>query len=178
MAGGALYITLVIPPLTAALESSMATHMLVQIPLLALVGALCAGALPVRIHNWLGCYNENGLPGILLTLFIAAYWMLPRALDGALASPTREAAKFLSLPLLLGLPLALSWRRLGPITKGLVYGNAVSMLGVAGWLYCAAPVRLCNYYRIDQQVLAGQGLLYAACALGLVGVVRVFITVR
>ena len=74
--------------------------------------------------------------------------MLPRALDAALTNPLTEAAKFVSLPALVGLPLALAWQRLPIIGRGFILTNVISMLAVLGWLYIAAPVRICNNYLV------------------------------
>jgi hypothetical protein len=91
--------------------------------------------------------------------------MLPRSLDAALAEPAMAVAKFISLPALLGLPLAQSWCRLHPIARGFVWAKLVSMLGVLGWLYLAAPVRLCNFYLLDEQLLLGRAMLAIGAAL-------------
>ena len=111
-AGMGILVALAVPSSRAMLEASMATHMLVQIPLAAAAGALLAPSLPLRLRELLGRWNDYGIPGTVLALGISAYWMIPRALDAALASAAVEAMKFVSLPLLVGLPLALSWRRL------------------------------------------------------------------
>jgi hypothetical protein len=162
--GVGMFAGLATGPVRSVLESSMAGQMLIQMPLLALTGALCAQAVPpcwkVSVDRW----NRGGLPGMLLASFVATYWMLPRALDAALASAFAEAAKFVSLPLLLGLPVALSWHMLHPIAKGFVVANWISMLAVLGWLYRAAPLRLCNYYLLDQQIVAGDALIAIAIA--------------
>ena len=93
--------------------------------------------------------------------------MVPRALDLTLASPAMEATKFITLPLLVGAPLALSWRPLGGLGQGFVLANVLPMWAVVGWLYAVSPVRVCNFYLVDQQVAAGVGLLVAAVAVGL-----------
>jgi len=164
-AGTGVLVTLALPPLRAALEASMASHMLVQIPLLAAAGALLAPGLAPRLRALLDRWNGHGVPGIALTLGISAYWMIPRALDAALASAAVEVLKFVSLPLLVGLPLALSWERLHPIGKGFVAANWIPMLAVVGWLYRESPARLCNYYLVDQQVVAGELLIALAVVL-------------
>ena len=145
----------------------MASQMAVQLPLLVLVGSLLALALRPFEPRWLREADRFGAAGLVLALFVLAVWMLPRSLDGALAEPHVEAAKFLSLPLLAGLPLASSWPRLPGIAKGVVVANFLSMLGTVGGLYLAAPGRLCAYYRIDQQVATGMALLALAGALGI-----------
>ena len=169
---------LALPALRTALESSMSTHMLVQIPLLAVGGILLGLAVPPRVQGVTVPYNRGGVPGLLLFVFVSSYWMLPRALDGALASPIMELAKFFSLPLLAGLPLALSWPRASLVGRGFIVANAIPMLAVVGWLYRVSPVRLCNYYLFDQQVMLGNALLWLALLLGLAFGARLFTGAR
>ncbi|KON82432.2 hypothetical protein PA01_09830 [Azoarcus sp. PA01] len=152
---GALYLLLAAPPLRTALEATMSGHMLVQIPLLAAIGFVACRLLPVAWQERLLDAGGGAVPYVVVAIFASSWWMLPRALDDALASPLVEAVKFISLPGLVGLPLALAWRRLGPIGRGFVWTNFISMLAVLGWLYIAAPVRVCNSYLVDQQESAG-----------------------
>lgn len=163
LALGALYAALAAPAARAWLESTMSGHMLVQIPLLAAIGIAACRLLPGRRQDALLAVAGGPAACVLAALFASGYWMLPRALDGALASPLAEAAKFVSLPALVGLPLALAWRRLSIIGRGFVWTNFISMLAVLGWLYIAAPVRVCNNYLVDQQ--AGAGWLMVKLAL-------------
>jgi cytosine/uracil/thiamine/allantoin permease len=165
LGGGGLVLGLATVPARNALESSMAGQMLIQMPLLAMAGIVVAGAMAERWRRSIEAWNGGGLPGLLLASFVASYWMLPRSLDAALGSAPAEVAKFLSLPLLLGLPLALGWPKLHSIARGFVVANLISMLGVVGWLYSEAPVRLCNYYLVDQQVSAGRALIAVAVAM-------------
>lgn len=179
LAGVTWLAVLVSPPLRHVLEGHLVTHLLVQIPMLATAGILLGHALPAssgRCGDAAGSWrreargpwdrwNGSGLPGLLLALFTAAFWMLPRSLDAALAEPAMAVAKFISLPVLLGLPLAQSWRRLHPIARGFVWAKLVSMLGVLGWLYLAAPVRLCNFYLLDEQLLLGRAMLATGAVL-------------
>ncbi len=168
---------LLLPPLRQVLEGHLVLHLLVQIPLLAAAGVLlgCALNFPEQFgarRQFLASWHAGGLSGLLLALFTAAFWMLPRSLDAALAEPAMAAAKFVSLPLLLGLPLALSWPRLNSIARGFVWTNLVSMLGFLGWLYLAAPTRLCNFYLLDEQTLLGRALL------GIGGTLAVWFTAK
>lgn len=169
------YALLATPPMRALLESMMAAHMLVQLPLLAALGAYAVRLLPVGLRLRLDACNGGGVPFTLLALFAAAYWMLPRSLDGALNHDHLELAKFISLPLLLGAPLALSWRRLTAIGRGFLWSNLLSMLIVLGWLYSVAPIRVCTNYLVDQQALLGRSLLFLAAALALLLAGRLFI---
>ena len=152
---GVLYLLLASPFARAALEATMSLHMLVQIPLLAALGIVAGRRLPERWQDSLLAAAGGAIPCVVLALFASSYWMLPRALDAALAEPLAEAAKFVSLPVLVGLPLALAWRRLSAIGRGFVWTNFISMLAVLGWLYIAAPVRVCNSYLVDEQGNAG-----------------------
>jgi hypothetical protein len=140
----------------------------VQIPLLAVAGGFAARFVPVTQRASLARWNQCGVTGTILALIVSTWWMVPRALDGALSSGMMEVAKFVSLPLLVGVPLALSWRELPFVGKGFALANVFPMWAVVGWLYVAAPTRLCNYYLLDQQVVAGYGLIAASIAASLV----------
>lgn len=164
-ASGLLFAALALAPLRSWLEASMTTHMLVQMPLLALAGFVAAGALPCGWRSALHRFAGGPLPLALAAMLASSYWMLPRALDATLVDPWAESAKFASLPLLVGAPLALAWERLGPIGRGFVWTNFFSMLAVLGWLYIAAPVRICNSYLVGEQAIAGWSMVYLAIAL-------------
>lgn len=166
LAAGALFAWLVWT--RAALEASPVLHIAVQLPALGLAGWLAgtviAETLPVAMR--VPC-NRHGLAGLLVAIFAIAFWMLPRSIDGALTDGTMEAAKFVTLPLLAGVPLALSLPRMGAVLKGILKANTLSMLAVLSWIYQAAPVRICNSYLIDEQRELGMVLLAAAIALSL-----------
>lgn len=150
-----LYLWLASPPARAWLEASMSGHMLIQIPLLAAIGLAAGRLLPEWRQQALRELAGGPISCVVIALFASSYWMLPRALDAALVDPVAEAAKFLSIPLLVGLPLGLSWAQLNVIGRHFVWTNVISMIAVLGWLYIAAPVRLCNNYLVDQQEQAG-----------------------
>jgi hypothetical protein len=152
---GAFYLLLGTPAARDWLEASMTTHMLVQMPLLAVIGIVACRMLPVRLQDSILVKVGGSVPCVMVALFASSYWMLPRALDAALNDPLAEVAKFLSLPLLVGFPLVLAWRRLTLIGRGFVWTNFISMLAVLGWLYIVAPVRVCNSYLVNDQENAG-----------------------
>ena len=151
----ASYVLLAAPAARGTLEATMTGHMLIQIPLLTVIGIAASRLLTARRQEMMLAVAGGPVPWVVVAVFASSYWMLPRALDAALASPAMETAKFVSLPLLVGLPLALAWRRLTSIGRGFVVTNFISMLAVLGWLYIAAPVRICNNYLVDQQASAG-----------------------
>jgi hypothetical protein len=160
-----LWCGLWLPPLRNALESDMPLHMTVQLPLLAATGVLMVPAVCRRELRWLADADWLGIPGLVLVLFSTSYWMLPVALDSAFSDWRIEAAKFVSLPLAVGLPLGLSWQRMPPLGRAFVIANVISKLGAVGGLFLAAPVRVCAYYPLDQQVKAGGELIGIATAL-------------
>ena len=165
ISGILLYMMLVAPRVAAWLEGSMIGHMLIQIPLLALAGGLVARGASGGRGAVLDRFNAGGIPGLLVAVFAVIAWMLPRMLDAALRSALVEAAKFITVPLLVGMPLALSWPLLPPVARGFVWANLISHTAVLGWLYSVAPNRLCARYLFDQQTTLGMALLIMAIVL-------------
>jgi len=163
--GVLLYMMLVAPPVAGWLEGSMVGHVLVQIPLLALAGGLFARGVSGGRGSALAGFNAGGILGLLVAVFAVTVWMLPRMLDAALRSALVETAKFTTVPLLVGAPLAVSWPLLPPVARGFVWANVISHAAVLGWLYSVAPNRLCTRYLFDQQATLGMTLLIVAIAL-------------
>lgn len=167
LAATSLWAILWLWPVRAALERDMALHMVVQLPLLIGIGVLLAGIIRPREPRWLAEADWLGIPGLTLVLCATSFWMLPRLLDAAIADPRIDLGKFLSLPLLAGLPLGLSWRRMPALGRAFLWANFIPKLGAVGGLYLAAPIRLCAYYRLDQQEAAGWALISVAAALAM-----------
>lgn len=167
-----LWLLLALPPLRRALEATMTLQMLVQMPLLALAGWWLGRALSPRIRAALAPWDRWGVSGLLLASLASMPWMLPRAVDAALQLPWVEAAKFASLPLLVGLPVALSWPRAGFVLRGMVLLEVVANAFRLGWLYLASPLQVCSNYLVDDQQLAGRWLLAIGVAINLVLVWR------
>lgn len=172
--GVLLWLILAASPVRTAAEADMSLHMLVQIPLLIVAGWLAAGA-AARPPAWYRSVDEGGWVGILIAVLAASYWMVPRVLDAALVDMRFEVLKFVGLPLLAGAPLRWSWPRLSALGRGFVITNMLSMTAFVGWLYVAAPVRVCVYYLEEQQLAAGQMLLLATAGAGLLFLVRCFV---
>lgn len=170
-AGVAALVLLASPPGRQLLEARLATHMLVQMPALVLIGFgfghVSAGAAAPHIATW----NRGGSTGLLLALTISMFWMLPRSMDAALVDLRFEAGKFVSLPVA-GLALAWSYPTASTIVKGVLNAHVISALGIMGWTYLAAPARLCNAYLAPDQAAAGAGLLGAGAALSAYFAVR------
>ncbi|MGB6487355.1 MAG: hypothetical protein WBE91_10770 [Steroidobacteraceae bacterium] len=165
MVGALLPLLLVAPPLQRVLEASMTAQMLVQIPLLAVAGALLGKSLPERMTCRIERWNRGGITGLIVVTFAAACWMLPLSLDAARVGAAADFAKLLTVPLLIGLPLAVSWPCMSFVLRGVLLFEALATLFRMGWLYLISPVRLCNSYGLSDQQRLGEWLLMAGAAL-------------
>lgn len=157
-----LLIFLVIPPVANFMESVMAIHMHMQMPMLVIAGLLMADFFQKRFPGFFEKWNSNGLPGIILFSIIMVYWMLPRSMDEALTVTTVEIFKFISIPFLAGVPLWDSWKKLGSITKNTVIIFFTVSFFLLGWLYIKSPVQLCNNYLLIDQLTLGWAFLLTA----------------
>lgn len=132
----------------------MTFQMLVQIPLLAAAGWAIAQSLPAAVDRRLAAWDAAGISGLLLASLTGLVWMLPRAMDAAVSEPWVALAKFLSVPLLIGAPVAISWPRAAFVVRAIVVAEVIAMALRLGWLYLVSPTRLCsNYLLADQQRL-------------------------
>lgn len=154
-----LFVALLLPPSRRLLESSMTLQMLVQLPLLISTGYLLREAVPAPFAAAIARWNRHGISGLVLASLAGMFWMLPRSLDGAVSLPWMAFAKFASVPLLIGLPLGLSWPHMGFIVRGVFLLELIATFFRLGWLYLVSPVRLCNNYLLDDQQRAGETML-------------------
>jgi hypothetical protein len=148
------------------LEATLAGHVLVQMPLLALSGWLIGAALAPRLDRVMERWNRFGLAGFTLAIFTILFWMVPRSIDSAVAYPGYETFKFVSMPCA-GAALALSFPRTHPLLAGALKANLVSMTAVLAWVYTVAPVRLCNSYLSSDQKILGTGMAVLAGVLAI-----------
>jgi hypothetical protein len=166
-----LALAVLMPPIRHVLETSMALHMLLQFPVLLLAGGLLVGQMPA---SWLACaarWNGYGITGLALVGLTASLGMVPRLLDLALTDARVEVMKCLALALC-GVALRLSWRPAGIIVQGFFLGNVLPMMAIAGSLYVDTPLRLCNQYRLDEQLRVGQSLIWLAAGVGALWLAR------
>lgn len=161
----ALLALVVLTPARGWLESSMRLHMLVQFPLLAFAGWLLAHALPERLRTRLDAWNAHGIAGLLFVALAMAMLMIPRLLDLAVTDPRIEAAKMTVL-VLAGAALQLSWTRAGKLVQGFFLGNVLPMTAAVGQLFQDTPLRLCNAYLLDDQDRVGTALVTLALVAG------------
>ncbi len=169
-----LWGVLALPGIRRFLESTMLSHVLIELPGLVLVGYLIGLSARPWFNRNLCSWNQGGLTGLVFVVTIGLFWMLPRWLDASLDYNSVEVAKYLSLPLMIGVPLALSWPNIHVILRGFLKANFLSMLVVLGWLYSVAPVRLCNNYLNSDQENLGLGLFCVAAALAVIWVTPFF----
>lgn len=168
----AALVILALPPSQKFLEQSMVTHMLVQIPALAVIGWFLAKALPESWSNKLSPWNRWGITGMAFAIVVMTYWMLPRALDAAVAEWYAELAKFITIPAM-GIALGISWPQLHPIAQGVLKLEFWATFMRLGWLYLDLPDRLCANYLLSDQRVLGQLLLLAGSAWAIAWTLRV-----
>ena len=149
------------------LESDPVTHVLVQLPLLAICGWLLAQNSKTWSATGAQRWNQGGIAALLVAIFAISYWMLPRTIDASLSSLNVEITKFITLPLCVGGALAIGWPHAHPIVCGFLKAQAISMLVVMAFLYTHAPVRICNSYLVSDQQQLGYGFLCAALGLAI-----------
>ena len=154
------------PPLRSLIEQSMLWHMVIQMPSLVLGGWVVMGAIrntvvPAAMAAW----NRYGLTGFIAAQAIAAYWMLPLAIDRAVVLPAADGAKVVTL-LACGALLRHSVDRAPAVLQLFFIGYAVPMMIWLGLYFASVDLRLCNAYSLESQVRAGYGLAVLAFALG------------
>jgi hypothetical protein len=160
----AAILIVVVASLRQWLEANMARHMLVEFPLLLGAGAAVGAALLPRHCARQPSYNQYGLTGFAFLAFALGFWMIPAALDNALASGAMAAMKYASL-IVAGLMAPASFRSAPLAVQAFFVGNVGWMTATAGLLYQDADRQLCLYYLVDMQALAGKGLVVVSIAM-------------
>lgn len=172
MLGVFLMIILAIPPINALLEKHLIGQMLIEIPVLIIAGIFFAKFLPFKLKIY--SQHKYGLSSLLLAIFPLIFWLLPRNVDAVLSNNLLDIFRFLTLPFITGLFLAISWHILTGSAKAFVLVNGTAMLFVMGWLYLASPVRLCNNYLLNQQEQLGKAILTIGSIIALLGIYKLF----
>ena len=151
-------IALSLPKVRHLIESSMAVHMLVQMPLLILAGYL------IHTRPQHSSYKLTTSAAQWLWIYLTSmFWMLPISLDKALIYPAWDVFKIVSL-LITGAVLKLVFQSYRLLALFFI-GSMVMMLFFVGFNYQQSDVRLCNAYLIESQQLTGTGLIIVASSL-------------
>ena len=166
-AAAVLLMLLALPAARHYFEATMARHMLLQFPLLALCGFVLAAKLPRQWQAGMNRWNGHGITGLFATALVLALLMIPRVLDLALIDGRIELAKWLAL-ILCGAALRLSWQPAGLLVQGFFLGNVLPMTVVVGYLFESSPVRVCNAYLLDDQERLGQRLVWISAGIALI----------
>lgn len=139
-------------------ESNMWQHMLLQFPLLIWAGYLLARHLPSSQLQSFSKMNQFGLTGLVFAVLTTAFWMIPAALDLAVDNDWIDLLKMLSL-VASGMALRLSWHASGRALQAYFLISWSMMTVTIGLIFQDPSTRLCNYYRVDDQLIAGYGLV-------------------
>jgi hypothetical protein len=71
------------------------------------------------------------------------------------------------VPLLIGLPLSISWPSAGFVVRGVFLVEVIATAFRLGWLYLASPQRLCSNYLLGDQQWLGKIMLGVGAAISL-----------
>ena len=170
--GALLLLGLSLPALRELLQAQMHVHMLVQLPALALAGALLAGPHTLVPAHRQRIWNAQGITGLCVAFFVLTLSMVPRLLDMAVTDPLWNTAKFVAF-LVCGFALRRSWRQAGWVLQGFFLGNLLPMMAVVGVIYQESPLRVCNAYGLGDQQTTGFWMVLCACAVAGVWLWRV-----
>jgi hypothetical protein len=152
------------PPIRELFLTRMSLHMNLQLPLFVLCGMGLIAPWRVFLTQLFSPVNQFGLTGLLSAMGLFGIWMVPRALDAAVIYLSIDLLKVASL-LLTGIFLAISWRPAGAVLQAFFIGNMIWMSLTVGILVADSPSRLCNAYLIEDQRVAGYGLIaFSICA--------------
>jgi len=162
----AVLIVLAVPPLREPLEASMALQMLGLLPAVFAAGWLAARLAPARWQvRAMAALRPHALSLLVVATFGYGLWMLPIALDLARLSPMVNAAKFATV-FVAGLSTGIALRVAAWPLVLFFGGNMVWMGLTFGMLFVDAPARLCASYLIDDQRMAGVGLVAGSAGVG------------
>lgn len=155
-------LVIALPGVGTWLESSMLSHVLIQLPLMVLMGWFAGELLPATWVRRINQFNYAGITGVILMSCVGLFWMLPSALDASLQSTAYAVAKLISLFFLLGMVLSITNKVINPIVRGVFLLEAWAMLGRLGYIYKVSPDRLCNNYLLGEQQQLGSILIFLA----------------
>jgi hypothetical protein len=158
---------LCVPRWREAVEVSMALQMIVLLPGLFALGAALPCLLPPASRARLAAASRpHALSALTFATLAFGIWMVPIALDLARIEPMTGVAKYALVPLA-GLAAHLGLRACAwPVTLFFV-GNYVWMTLTFGLIYQEAGRRLCANFLLEDQLVAGRGLVGYAIVIGI-----------
>ena len=153
-----LAIGLSVPPFRFLIEQSMFVQMVIQMPLLFIVGALLNRlSVSKNITNIFGYWNVFGLTGFMLAQNILIYWMLPISIDRAVIMPLVDVVKVLTM-ILAGFFVGDALNKSPAALQLFFIGYFVAMMIWLGMYFIYTDSRLCNAYSLNSQYWTGYGL--------------------
>jgi len=165
----ALIITGLSPVGAMWFESSMKMHMLIQFPLLIVVGAIAFNP-NARVYTALEKMDPVGAIAFIWFTAMMWFWMLPLNLDLATIDPAVRLLKLVSVPIGIGFCFRWFWHRSKAVFKCVIVFETWASITRLGWLYIESPEPLCSSYLIGEQQAVGT-LLLQTSAVTAVGVV-------
>lgn len=156
---------LLLAPVRQAIEASMTLQMLVEFPLLLVMGFV-ATVLAARRNGRsraVEAVTRMGLVPLLCFSLGLMFWMVPLALDLARLDVDANATKYVSL-IFAGAALRPGLKRAPTPVLLFFAGNLVWTLATVGLLFHDTQSRLCANYLLADQWLAGCGLIAYAVA--------------
>ncbi len=139
-------------------ESSMTTHMLVQLPLLIVLGAVCYQP-KAQLNSFLTRIDPLGAIAFICYTGWMLFWMLPLNLDLATIEPSVRLLKLISVPIGIGCCFRWLWHQSNAVLKCVVVFETWASVTRLGWLYIESPLQLCSSYLIGEQQRVGTLLL-------------------
>ncbi len=163
----AALLILVLPPVDPFLDAFMSRHMLLQMPLLVILGYLAGRAMKIQLHR----YNASGLAGLIFFVGTVVFWMIPHSLDTAVSDNRIDQIMHLHL-LVAGWLLSKSLPLMPLILQMALWIYAIAMIFSLGLVYTTYNALICAVYTINQQKAVGQYLLWIGAVLFLLMLVR------
>lgn len=139
-------------------ESTMVTHMLVQFPLLIVLGATIFEP-KAQLNAFLAEVDPLGAIAFISFTGWVLFWMMPLNLDLATIEPAIRALKLISVPIGIGWCLRWLWHQATTVLKCVVVFEVWASITRLGWLYVESPQQLCSSYLIGEQQSVGKILL-------------------
>ena len=148
-------------PVDVFLEEDMARLMVVNVPLLLLMGVGGGAILKPQFKGLEKIKPHWAFPGLLFSIGTILFWMIPRSLDLAVESNLVDALLHFSLIAAGGL-LFLCLPHLPFFAQMAVGIYLIAMWGGVGLILSQSSSQICARFSLAQQQAAGSAMLWAA----------------